>query len=349
MKKIVLTGGGTAGHVTPNIALLNDLKKENYNIYYIGRKENNAIEKELIEKENIPYYGISSGKLRRYFSLENVKDVFKISKGVSDAYKILRKIKPNVVFSKGGFVTVPVIVACKALNIPVVIHESDYSVGLANKICMPLSKSICTSFSETNKGIVTGPPVRYEIFTGSITKGNNICNFKENKPTILVMGGSSGAKFINNLVRKNIDILTKKYNIIHLCGKGSLCNIKKDGYFELEYATIELKDLLKITDTVITRAGSNSIFEFLALKIPMVLIPLSKNVSRGDQILNAKSFENKGYGKMLEEENITNDLFLNVLDEIVNNKKKYIFNMEKDNFTNGVPKIIEEIKKHTKG
>ena len=192
MKKIVLTGGGTAGHVTPNIALIPELKKAGYEIYYIGSYE--GIEKKLIEKLGIPYYGISSGKLRRYIDLKNISDPFKVLKGFAQARKLLKKIKPDVVFSKGGFVSVPVVVAAKSRKIPCIIHESDMTPGLANKICIPCAVRVCTNFPETlkhlpaEKAVLTGSPIREELFKGDKEKGLKFCGFDNSKPVILIIG-----------------------------------------------------------------------------------------------------------------------------------------------------------------
>ena len=210
MKTIVLTGGGTAGHVTPNIALIPFLKKEGWSIQYIGSKT--GIEKDLITKENIPYHGISSGKLRRYVSLENLKDPFKVVKGLFDAYSLLRKIKPNLVFSKGGYVTVPVVLAAKLLGIPVIIHESDITPGLANKIASKGAKEICVNFPETlqyvgSKGVLTGTPIREELFKGDANKGRSLCKFTNHKPVLLMMGGSLGSVKINTCLREALDTL----------------------------------------------------------------------------------------------------------------------------------------------
>ncbi|MEG0354019.1 MAG: UDP-N-acetylglucosamine--N-acetylmuramyl-(pentapeptide) pyrophosphoryl-undecaprenol N-acetylglucosamine transferase, partial [Cellulosilyticaceae bacterium] len=215
MKTIVLTGGGTAGHVTPNIALIPQLQKEGWNIQYIGSK--NGIEKDLIEKENIPYHGISSGKLRRYASVENLKDPFKVIKGLFDAYSLLKKIKPNVVFSKGGFVTVPVVLAAKLLGIPVIIHESDITPGLANKIASKGAKVICVNFPETlqyvgAKGIMTGTPIREALFKGKAEQGYKVCGFKAHKPVLLMMGGSLGSVKINQCLREALEELNSEFN-----------------------------------------------------------------------------------------------------------------------------------------
>ncbi len=356
MKKIVLTGGGTAGHVTPNISLVEKLKSNNYDIYYIGRKEKDKeiIEKRLIEAINIPYYGISSGKLRRYFSVENAKDIVRVIKGVSDALFVLKKIKPDVVFSKGGFVTAPVIFASKLLKIPVVIHESDLTPGLANKLSMNHSEVILTSFEETikylptGKGIVTGPPIREDILKGDADKAKKLCNFKDDKKVILIIGGSTGAKKINETIVASINELTEKYNVIHIVGKGNLTDTKNDSYYQVQYLHDELKDCFQYADIVISRAGSNAIFELLSLNKPNILIPLSKESSRGDQILNAEVFEKNGYSKVLQENELNKESLLNNVKDLLNNKETYIDAMKKSNFKNGSDKVIEQIIKYTK-
>ncbi|MFV0502754.1 MAG: undecaprenyldiphospho-muramoylpentapeptide beta-N-acetylglucosaminyltransferase [Lachnospirales bacterium] len=347
MKKIILTGGGTAGHVTPNIALIPELKKE-YQVIYIGRCGENIIEQQLIEKIGIPYFSITSGKLRRYLSIENIKDVFKVLKGFFESIILLKKLKPDIVFSKGGFVTVPVILASKILKIPVVIHESDLTVGLANKISIPIAKEVCTSFKETSefikgKGIATGTPIRDELFQGKNISSQLFCDVK---PVVLVIGGSLGAKVINEFIYNNLDKILVNYNIIHICGKNNYKDIKRNGYFLVEYVIDELSDYLATADIIISRAGSNSIFELLALKKPNILIPLGRNASRGDQILNAENFSKKGFSIVTYEDDI-NELYENIrtLDE---NKEKYIKKMDEYDFNNGIDSIIKVIKKYTK-
>ncbi|MDQ0858930.1 undecaprenyldiphospho-muramoylpentapeptide beta-N-acetylglucosaminyltransferase [Bacillus sp. V2I10] len=311
-KTIVFTGGGSAGHVTPNIAIMDELDKSVWDVQYIGSKK--GIEKELIEKISIPYHGISSGKLRRYLDFENVVDSFRVLKGCMDARRVLRKLKPAVVFSKGGFVSVPVIIAARSLKIPVLIHESDMTPGLANKIAQRFATKIFTSFDETlnyfpkDKTAAIGSPIRRGILKGSPYKGTELLGFDRKRPVLTVMGGSLGAKKINETIRAALPLL-KDYQIIHLCGKGNVdenyANLKD--YKQFEYVHDELPHYLAATEFVITRGGSNSIFEFLALKIPMLIIPLTKNQSRGDQILNGRSFQEKGYAMMLEEENLSVD------------------------------------------
>ncbi|MEA4973870.1 MAG: undecaprenyldiphospho-muramoylpentapeptide beta-N-acetylglucosaminyltransferase [Candidatus Metalachnospira sp.] len=349
MKKIVLTGGGTAGHVTPNIALIRELKKAGWEISYIGTET--GIEHELIAREGIPYYSVRSGKLRRYLSKENIKDAFRVIAGISDAKKVLKQIKPDVIFSKGGFVAVPVVIAGGRLGIPVVIHESDITPGLANKLSMPHAKTVCTTFPETlkyikgGKGVYTGSPIRKELFESNRAQGLNMCGFTADKPVILSMGGSLGAVKINNALRKALPSLLRDFQVVHLCGKGnvdeSLTNMK--GYKQFEYVNEELKNIFAAADVIISRSGSNSISEFLALKKPSLLIPLSTNASRGDQILNADSFNKQGFSKVLKEENIDN--IEAEIRDLYKNRSKYIKAMDESNTANGVDRIINEINK----
>ena len=349
MKRIVLTGGGTAGHVTPNIALLPKLRELGYDIHYIGSYE--GIEKKLIEDVNVPYYGIASGKLRRYFDPKNFSDPFRVLKGYGEARKILKKLKPDVVFSKGGFVTVPVVIAAKRCKIPAIIHESDMTPGLANKLCIPSAVKVCCNFPETlsslpqDKAVLTGSPIRQELFTGDKEKARAFCGFKEVKPVILIVGGSLGAVAVNNAVRKILPELLKDFQVVHLCGKGKVDESLKglQGYAQFEYIKDELKDLFALTDLVISRAGANAICELLALHKPNLLIPLSANASRGDQILNARSFERQGYSVVLEEEELNHDVLLDAIMNLYQNRETYIQAMKNSPQQNSIDTIIDLI------
>ena len=334
MKHIVLTGGGTAGHVTPNIALISRLKEEGYKISYIGSYT--GIEKTLIEEQGIPYYGISSGKLRRYFDLKNFTDPFRVLKGFGEARKLLKKLQPDIVFSKGGFVSVPVVVASGRLKIPTIIHESDMTPGLANKLCIPSAVKVCCNFPETKshlpegKAVVTGTPIRQELLSGDPQKGRDFTGFTSDKPVILIIGGSLGAQAVNTAVRNILPQLLPEFQVVHLCGKG-----KKDesltgltGYVQYEYIEKELADLFAMADIVISRAGANAICELQALKKPNLLIPLSANASRGDQILNARSFEKQGFSMVLEEEEITDQVLLDAVKKLFENRDTYRRAME---------------------
>ena len=350
MKKIVMTGGGTAGHVTPNIALMPALKKEGFDISYIGSYE--GIEKGLIQAQGIPYYGISSGKLRRYFDLKNFSDPFKVMNGYFQSVRLLKKLKPDVVFSKGGFVSVPVVMAAKHCKIPAIIHESDITPGLANKLAIPSATKVCCNFPETlkylpkEKAVMTGSPIRQELLAGDPQKARAFCHFDaDGKPVILIIGGSIGSRAINTAVRDLLPDLLTHYNIIHLCGKGNLEEslVETDGYAQFEYISQELADLFALADLVISRAGANAICELLALRKPNILIPLSAAASRGDQILNANSFRASGYSYVLEEEAVTNTSLLEAIHYVFEHRAQYIEAMEKNNGKNSIDTIVELI------
>ncbi|MDR0958474.1 MAG: undecaprenyldiphospho-muramoylpentapeptide beta-N-acetylglucosaminyltransferase [Clostridiales bacterium] len=352
-KKIILAGGGTAGHVNPNIALLPELSRAGFEAVYIGSE--NGIEKKLVTDAGIPFYGICSGKLRRYASLKNFTDAFRVVKGVGDAFSVIMKEKPKIIFSKGGFVCVPVIFAAKLAGVPVVAHESDVTPGLTNKIAYPLAKAVCATFPETmqyipkNKGILTGAPLRKELFSGSKKKGLSFCGFSGKKPVLLIMGGSSGAVKINKAVRSVLEKMTNTFDVIHLCGKGNTDPLlKTQGYVQFEYISNELGDLLACCDIVLSRAGSNAIFEFLSLCKPSVLVPLSKKASRGDQILNADIFQKSGYCAVINEENLTGEVILEKMSEVYANREYYINNMKNAKACDGVAEIIKVLQKYSK-
>lgn len=354
MKHIVLTGGGTAGHVTPNIALIPGLKELGYEISYIGSY--NGIEKSLIEAEGIPYYGISTGKLRRYIDPKNLSDPFRVVKGIFEARKLMKKIRPDIVFSKGGFVAVPVVLAAKHCRIPVIIHESDMTPGLANKICIPYASKVCCNFPETlsslpeGKAVVTGTPIRKELREGNAERGYSFTGLSQDKPVILVMGGSLGSVNVNNHVREALPELLKQYQVVHLCGKGNLDHSldHTDGYRQYEYIKEELPDLFAMADLIISRAGANAICEISTLAIPNLLIPLSANASRGDQILNARSFEKQGYSEVIEEENLTKDTLLSAVQKLHDNRDTYISAMKNSKHTDSIQMILNLIREYTK-
>ena len=327
MKKIVLTGGGTAGHVTPNIALIPALKEAGYEISYIGSY--NGIERKLIEELNIPYYGISTGKFRRYFDVKNFTDPFRVLKGMSQAKKLMKTIKPDIVFSKGGFVSVPVVRAAGKCHIPAIIHESDMTPGLANKLSMKYASKICCNFPETvenipnGKGVLTGSPIRRELLSGDKAAGLKLCGFNTQKPVLLVIGGSLGAVHINDAIRAILPDLIRQYQVIHICGKGKVDKsfYSTTGYYQFEYVICEL----------------------LAMKKPNLLIPLPAGASRGDQILNARSFNKQGYSAVLEEENMTNEVLLSAINDLYDNREKYIDAMESSTLNDAINIIVNLI------
>ena len=349
MKRIVLTGGGTAGHVTPNIALLPALKEAGYEISYMGSYE--GIEKRLIEDFQIPYTGISTGKFRRYLDIKNLTDPFRVIKGYSEAKKYLKQWKPDVVFSKGGFVSVPVVRAAASLKIPCIIHESDMTPGLANKLCFPVAKKICCNFPETyetlpsDKAVLTGTPIRKELSQGNKLAGLDMCGFTANKPVIMVIGGSLGAANVNKAVRDALPQLLETFQVVHLCGKDKLDNLllTTPGYKQFEYIKDELKDIFAMADIVISRAGANAICELLALRKPNILIPLPAASSRGDQILNADSFEKQGFSIVVHEDDLTTKLLVDKVHELYENRQKYTDAMKGSGQMDSIPRIMELI------
>ena len=349
MKTILLTGGGTAGHVTPNLALIPSLKAAGYDIRYIGSY--NGMERKLIENAGIPYDGISSGKLRRYFDLKNFTDPFRVLKGYAEALKLMKKYKPDVLFSKGGFVAVPVVLAAKHYHIPTIIHESDMTPGLANKLCIPSAKWVCCNFPETlkslpeGKAVLTGSPIRAELLQGDRLAGLQYTNLSAAKPIILVIGGSLGSVKVNGAVRSILPKLLEQFQVIHICGKGNLDEslIGTPGYVQYEYVDSPLKHLFAAADLIVSRAGANSICEILALRKPNVLIPLSAAASRGDQILNANSFAKQGYSTVLEEEKVTDATLFDAIHDTYENRRTFIDSMEKSHLNNAIDTIMKLI------
>ncbi len=346
MKKIILTGGGTAGHVTPNIALLPKLREAGFEVLYVGSYA--GIEKTLIEHEGVSYRGISSGKLRRYFDLKNFTDPFRVLKGFAEATSIIKEFQPDIVFSKGGYVAVPVVRAAAMKHIPVIIHESDMTPGLANKLSYSAATKICCNFPETiqylpeSKAVLSGSPIRAELLSGDKEKARELTGFTDEKPVLLVIGGSLGSRVVNEAVRKDLPELLKEFSVLHLCGKGNLDEslTGTPGYLQFEYVSEELKDYFALADIMVSRAGANAICEILALRKPNVLIPLSAQASRGDQILNARSFEKQGYSLVLEEEELTEQSLMDAVHQVWEDRETYIHAMEHSDAGNGVDTIL---------
>lgn len=349
-KRIAFTGGGSAGHVTVNLALIPHFVEAGWKVAYIGSKT--GIERELTAGlPGVTYIGISSGKLRRYFDWKNVSDPFRVTKGIWQAYRFLHAWKPSVIFSKGGFVSVPVVLGGWLSRIPVVIHESDLTPGLANRISVPFASKVCVTFPETvkhlppDKGIHVGAVMREDLKRGDRTHGYQQCAFSPEKPVLLVMGGSLGAKRINEAVRANLEVLLRQFQIVHICGRGQLSEqMKQPGYRQFEYAKEELPDLLAMADLVVSRAGSNAIFEFLVLQKPMLLIPLSKAASRGDQILNARSFEKQGFCQVLLEEELNDQTFLEAVQKLASQGPNLISQMKLAEQTDAISRVLAVIK-----
>ena len=350
MRRIIMTGGGTSGHVTPNIAMFEELKDNGFDIHYVGSAS--GIEKGLIEGTGVPFHSISSGKLRRYLDLKNVTDAFRVVKGFGDAIGIVRRLKPHVVFSKGGYVSTPLAWAAFMCRVPVVIHESDYTPGLANKLSLPFATKICYTFPETdkylpqNKGVLTGIPVRSSLLAGKKDAGIKLCGFDASKPVLMIIGGSLGSRKINGLIRSLLDSLLKEFQICHICGKDAVEKelLNKKGYKQFEYISEDLPHIFAMADLVVSRAGATAIYEILALRKPNVLIPLSKKVSRGDQILNAASFEKQGYSIVLSDDELTEEILFRGIKEAFNNKSKQIAAMEKKSAANSIKEVMKVIK-----
>jgi UDP-N-acetylglucosamine--N-acetylmuramyl-(pentapeptide) pyrophosphoryl-undecaprenol N-acetylglucosamine transferase len=347
MKKIVLTGGGTSGHVTPNIALLPELRKAGYGVSYIGSRQ--GIEKQLLEREGIDYHSISTGKLRRYFDMKNFTDAFRVADGVRQAVALLGRLKPDLVFSKGGFVSCPVVWAAWLRRIPVVIHESDMTPGLTNKLSIPFAKKVCYTFPESEKhlpagkAVRTGMPIRETLLKGIASEGRRLCGFTGAKPVILVIGGSLGSEKINNAVRDILDNLLRDFQICHICGKG---NVKSEleginGYKQFEYVNEEQPHIYAMADMAVSRAGATVLYELLALKKPNILIPLSKTASRGDQILNARSFEKQGFSAVLQEERLDGKNLQEQIRKVFTERMAFIETMERCTSVSGVRAVIE--------
>ena len=352
MAKIILTGGGTAGHVTPNMALLPHLKERGFDIAYIGTVD--GIEKKLLADFDLRYYGISAGKLRRYFDPKNFSDPFRVIKGYGQAHRILKRERPDVIFSKGGFVSVPVIHAAVSLRIPCILHESDLTPGLANRLCIPFAKKVCCNFPETlaylpdGKTVLTGTPIREELRAGNAEAGRAFCGFSKDKPVIMVLGGSLGAGSINDTIRGALDDLLRDFQIIHICGDEKMDNLMLSvpGYRQFEYVKAELKDLFALSDVVVSRAGANSICELLALKKPNVLIPLSIKNSRGDQLLNAYSFEKQGFSVVIEDEDMDEDILAERIRSVYRDREQYISRMQSSGQPDAIKTILDLINEY---
>ena len=318
MKRIVLTGGGTAGHVTPHLALLPHLLESGYDVVYIG--SHNGIEKDMMALPGVTYYSVNTGKLRRYADAKNLTDPFRVLGGAVSSYKLIRKLKPSVCFSKGGFVSVPVVFGAWLNRVPVLCHESDLTLGLANRIAARFAKKVATTFPECasmlgKKGVLTGTPLRPALFQGTREKGLAMAGFPGEKPVLLMMGGSSGAQSVNAVLREALPRLTKELDVLHLCGRGNLAPELNGtpGYWQAEFLSDDLADALACADMVLSRAGANALCEFQALGLPMLLVPYPKGAGRGDQILNAHSYEQRGLAHVLYQENLTADTLVSAI------------------------------------
>ena len=348
MKKIVMTGGGSAGHVTPNLALIPELQAQGWSIEYIGSEK--GVERAMIESAHIPYHAIRSGKLRRYFSWQNVRDPLRVLRGIWQSYALLRRIKPEVVFSKGGFVALPVVIGAWLARIPIVAHESDFSVGLANRLSFPFVNTICVTFPAARdkfknpaKVVVTGTPIRESLLQGDRAKGLQFCGFQADKPCLLVIGGGAGAQAINLCVRQALPLLLPTMQIIHICGPGKTEPSlgQQAGYFQLEYAHAELADLFAASDWVVSRAGANALYELLVLAKPHILIPLPQRQSRGDQIENAHYFEQLGASHVITEEHLNPENLAQAIQTVQGKREKIFAAISALDIQPAVPPIVK--------
>ncbi len=352
--KIILTGGGTAGHVTPHLAILPTLLADGHEVHYIGSEE--GIEKDIIGSvEGVTYHAVSTGKLRRYHDKKNISDIAHVAKGIRQATEIIRSLKPDIVFSKGGYVGYPAVVGAHFNRVPVLIHESDMTSGLANKLCKPFAKAVLCTFPETakkegKKGIYVGAPIRRELLEGSREKGLKTFGFNDSKPILLVMGGSLGAQSINRAVRGAIDELTQCFQVLHICGNGNMEYEYEGtpGYVQTQYLNSEMADALACADIVVSRAGSNSICELLALRKPSLLIPYPNDASRGDQIVNAESFERRGFARVLDQKDLTKETLVKRIIEVYRNRGELIESMNREPRQDTAKKIVELIYQYAK-
>ena len=349
MRKIVLTGGGTAGHVSPNLALIPRLLQAGYEVDYIGTEK--GIEREMIARvPQVHYHAVKSGKLRRYFSWQNFTDPFRVLAGAVQSARLMGKLKPDVVCSKGWFVSVPVVFGAWLHRIPVVCHESDLTPGLANKLCRPFARKFATTFPECAdalgaKAEMTGTPLRPELFQGSRARGLALLGFTGEKPVLLMMGGSLGAQSVNKVLREALPELLKRFDLCHICGKGNLEPALEgtQGYRQLEFADKELPDLLATADLVLSRAGSNALCEFQALGKPMLLVPYPKGASRGDQILNAQSLEKRGLCRVLLQEQLTRASLVAALERLWADREQLTAALRDAPPADGTKRVLEMI------
>ena len=347
-KTIVFTGGGTAGHVTPNLALIEKLDRNEWDIHYIGTS---GMEKDLVASvPGLTYHEIESGKLRRYASLKTLTMPMHVQKGYHQAKRILKALRPAIVFSKGGYVSVPVVAAAKGIC-PVLTHESDYTPGLANKIDAHFADKVLVTFADTvpyvkgNKGVHTGTPIRPELYRGSRERALKFTGLSGKKPVLLVTGGSLGAVAVNVAVREALPTLLKTFDVVHLCGSGKLeKEISMPGYVQYEYIRDEMADLFALADVVVSRAGANAVFELLALHKPMLLLPLSAASTRGDQELNAAYFEKRGYARVLKADEVSAESVAREVTALYNARDSYLEAMRHAEGVDGTEQILKLIR-----
>lgn len=347
--RMVMTGGGTAGHVMPNLALIPHLQETGWEIHYIGTKE--GMERGLVEPlKGITYHAIRSGKLRRYFSMRNLSDPFRVLAGAWEAQRIIGAIKPKLVFAKGGFVSVPVAYGAWLHHVPLLLHESDITLGLANKLCAPVAKVVCTTFPEAaialgQKGVCTGTPLRPELMCGRRGDGLALCGFSADRPVLMMMGGSLGATSVNAVLRAALPLLTLRFQVLHVCGKGNLDDSLNGlpGYKQFAFLQQELPHAFAAADVLLSRAGSNTLSEILALRKPALLVPYPATASRGDQIANAHSMERRNLAAVLPQEQLTPETLAKGIADLYERRGEYIAAMETVDNGDGTRDVLEQI------
>jgi len=351
MNNIVFTGGGSAGHVSPNLALIDHFRQAGWQTSYIGSK--GGIEQQMIAPLNIPYHSIETGKLRRYFSWDNFLTPFKVCKGIWDAYRLIKQIKPDVIFSKGGFVAFPVVLAGWLNRVPTVIHEADITPGLANRLSMPFASNICLTFPEAEKHYkksdkikITGIPLRPTLHQGNAEKGRTICGFNQEKPIILVVGGSLGAQSLNRVTREMLPQLLEHYQIAHICGNNKTDSTldNQAGYKQFAFLNDDYADILAAADLVISRSGANAIYELLSLKKPHILVPLPTTGSRGDQIVNAEYYQNQGLSTVINDEDLNPNSLGDTIQSVFQDKSTIIQRLSNYPLPNSVALITDMLK-----
>ena len=341
MKKILFCGGGSAGHVIPNIALIEQL--DEYAVSYIGT---GGIEEDICKSNGIEFYKFDAVKFVRGKIFCNFTIPFKLIKSIKQAGKILDRIKPDLLFCKGGYVCIPPAIAAKKRKIPILTHESDIEAGLANKLIAPKCKKILTAFPDTasnfKNGKFVGTPMRKNLFNRDRSEAKKNLGL-DHRPTVIVFGGGSGSKIINENIRKIAFELCKKVNILHLCGKGNVVNSNIYGYKQIEFAQ-DMGEVYACADYAVARCGSNSAFELIALKIPTLFIPLENKASRGDQVKNAEYFYNAGLCKVLKEGDLSPETLKSAIENLIADEKIKAA-LEKSNFKCGNEAIKTEVER----
>jgi UDP-N-acetylglucosamine--N-acetylmuramyl-(pentapeptide) pyrophosphoryl-undecaprenol N-acetylglucosamine transferase len=323
-RMIVVTGGGTGGHIFPTIAVIGELKRRGYEeILWIGSK--NGSEREWAKKVGVRYHGILAGKLRRYFSLRNFVDLFKVFWGTAQSFFLFCRKKPQIIFSKGGFVSVPPVLASRTFSVPVVTHESDTVPGLATRIISRCATAVCVSFQSTadffpgRDVFFTGNPIREVVLQGSAERGVSWLGFEGNLPIVFAVGGSTGASAINETVWKMLEEGDLSFNLVHQCGRGNL-NEGLSGrkrYRQFEFLDEQMGDVLQAASVVVSRAGAGALYEIGLLKKASILIPLPLSASRGEQIENARYYEEHGACVVIPQESLTPELLKLEIEELL--------------------------------